>query len=312
MQPDLAPIIRKIRYWHRQRCFAMEQRKRLDLALLSFLRLQLGWSKKLPDAQRAVIAEHAKYLVDVGEKIESAERKAEKKRSKDPAFQRADVVGEFDPVFTEWSRPIRAVLKGRRAFDEVEADAEKQMAALAEQLPVWSDFGEAVRGFGPVSLAVIVGEAGDLSGYATHSKLWKRMGVALVDGVRQGGLAKTAPKADWIKHGYSRMRRSRMWNIGDSLIKAGGEYADIYRARKEIERGKAEAEGLIVAPSAKIPEKRAHEFRSDGHIHRRAQRYMEKSLLRHIWGAWRRARFGVTERSSIGVPAADEHRSSAP
>ena len=51
--------IDQVRYWHRQRCFAMEQRKRIDLALGSFLRMMLGWSLNLPDAERKKIAQQA-------------------------------------------------------------------------------------------------------------------------------------------------------------------------------------------------------------------------------------------------------------
>jgi len=136
------------------------------------------------------------------------------------------------------------------------------------------------------------------------------MGVAVLDGTRQGGLAKTAPKEAWIAHGYNRQRRSRMWNIGDALIKNGVLYRKVYLARKEYERKRAEANGLTVAPSAKIPKGRAAEFMSDGHIHRRAQRYMEKRLLRDLWQAWnhRKAIMPVPERAERLLPTGDTDR----
>lgn len=102
------------------------------------------------------------------------------------------------------------------------------------------------------------------------------MGVALVDGIRQGGLSKTASKDDWIDHGYNRQRRSRMWNIGDALIKSNrdGRYRTIYLARKEYE---------ITRDPEMQPIK----------AHRRAQRYMEKRLLRDLWRAWRDERRAI-------------------
>ena len=103
-------------------------------------------------------------------------------------------------------------------------------------------------------------------------------------------MPKSASKDDWIAHGYSRVRRSRMFVIGDALIKANGEYRAVYLARKEYERQRAEAAGLTVAPALKIPKARANEFISDGIIHRRAQRYMEKRLLRDLWQAWNRGK----------------------
>jgi hypothetical protein len=231
----------------------MEQRKRVDLSLGSFLRLVLGWSMALPEAERKKIAEQAATLMD-------------------------------DPNDLEWGAVIAASHKAREPFEDIEKDAVKKMVKLAKTLPVWTSFGESVRGFGEASLAVIVAEAGDLSNYSTHSKLWKRMGLAVMDGVRQGGLAKGASKDAWIAHGYNPTRRSKMWNIGDALIKGNrdGVYRTLYLNRKAYE--------LMRDPEMK-PIK----------AHRRAQRYMEKRLLRDLWKAWRAA-VVVADGSSVICP----------
>lgn len=246
-----AELIADIRAAHRERCFAMEQRKRADLALGAFLRMMLGWRKDLPDKERKAIADRAALLM----------------AGKEPC---------------EWTAIIDASRQARAPFEAVEKDRLKRMEKLAEQLPVWSAFGDAVRGFGPGSLAVIVGEAGDLALYASDAKLWKRMGLAVIDGVRQGGLRSNASKEDWIMHGYSPVRRSRMWNIGDAMIKGNrdGVYRAAYLRRKAYEH-------------AREPEM------SKLHAHRRAQRYMEKRLLRDLWRAWRRT------TASVAMPIVD-------
>lgn len=230
-----------IRYWHRQRCFAMEQRKRSDLALGSFLRLMHGWSKDKPEAERKKISAQVGALMK-------------------------------DPSGSQWEAVIRASVAARAPYEAIEKTALKAMEALATGLPAWNAFGKEIRGFGPASLAVICGEAGDLVKYSTISKLWKRMGLAVFDGVRQGGLAKGAGAEAWIEHGYSPIRRSRMWNIGDTLIKGNrtGVYRTVYLERKAFELARDPAMKPIKA-------------------HRRAQRYMEKRLLKHLWQAWRRA-----------------------
>lgn len=290
--PDLADVLGAIRYWHRQRVFAMDQRKRADLALGAFLRVQLGWSQALPKAEAAAIAARAAALIALGERVADEQARPPEKRKPVPVAN--------DPAFTEWSDVIGAALMARSPFAAIEKRAVAEMERLASTLPVWTAFGEGVKGFGARSLAVIVAEAGDLSAYPTHSHLWKRMGLAVMDGVRQGGLRKTASAEGWIVHGYSARRRSFMFVIGDVLVKKQGYYREVYLARKEYERARAVAAGLTVAPSAKIPAKRQHEFMSDGHIHRRAQRYMEKRLLRHLWQAWRRAKLILPE-GPIGV-----------
>lgn len=253
--------LEQIRAWHRQRCFAMEQRKRIDLALGSFLRMMLGWSPNLPEKERKSIADQAADIVASGE--------------------------------GEWAQVVAASALARKPFEDIEKRAVKEMEKLAKTLPVWSQFGEEIRGFGSVSLAVILAEAGDLSGYSTHSKLWKRMGLAVMDGVRQGGLTKGAGKEAWIEHGYNPQRRSRMWNIGDALIKGNreGKYRTAYLERKAYEL-------------ARDPEMRPMQ------AHRRAQRYMEKRLLRDLWKAWRRAAIGLSDKAEIRMPA-DELRDAA-
>lgn len=281
-------IVDGIRGWHRKRCFAMENRKRSDLSLGSSLRSWLGWRKDLPEEDRKRIAEQASLLIECGEKVA---------KGKPHALEDTE-------EFAEWGAIILVSIKAREHTDHFEKIATKEMERLAKSLPVWSSFGETIRGFGPVSLAVIIGEAGDLSNYSSHSKLWKRMGLAVMDGVRQGGLKKTSGKELWIEHGYSPIRRSRMFVIGDTLMKGNqdGPYRTAYLARKQYERDRAEANGLIVAPAAKIPAARREEFISDGQIHLRSQRYMEKRLLKHLWQAWGRAKPTLPELANDWLP----------
>lgn len=288
MQPDMDDLCGEIRFHHRQRNYAMESRKALDLRVLGFLRSQRGWRKDGDAATNRIIAEEAKSLVDTAERLTADEKTQARQRIK-PVIT---------PEYEQWRTLIEGSVMARKPFDDIEAAATKEMERLASQLPAWTGWGIDIRGFSARGLAVIVGEAGNLSNYATHSKLWKRMGVAVMgqgDGLddhRQGAPGTGASKDDWIAEGYSAKRRSRMFVIGDSFVKLGPSntpsfYQELYRARKAYEIARAQELGLIVAPSAKIPAKRKAEFRSDGHIHRRAQRYMEKRLLRDLWRAWR-------------------------
>lgn len=113
-----------------------------------------------------------------------------------------------------------------------------------------------------VNLATV--EAGDFSNYDNPAKLWKRMGVAVINGERQ----RKVSGAEALDHGYSPQRRSIVYVIGDAIIKAGFVYADLYRERKAAEE-------------QKLPDS------SKGHWHNRAKRCMEKRLLRDMWRAWR-------------------------
>lgn len=246
-----------LRYWHRRRCFAMEARKRINLALGSFLRLQLGWRLGLPKDQSDAI----------------------KKRAKEIAALKC-------PDHDCHSIAV-ATARSRDPFETIEKEATKEMETLVGELLIWDQWGAEIPGLGKLGVGIILAETGNPAIYSNYAKFWKRCGLAVIDGIRQGGLPKSAPKELWIIHGYNRLRRSRIWTIGHSMSRQRGPYREIYLARKARENEKAAEEGLTVAPSAKIPAKRQAEFRSLGHIDRRAQRYMEKKLLRKMWKAWR-------------------------
>jgi len=155
-----------------------------------------------------------------------------------------------------------------KPFDRIKSSLEKQMQAAAKKLPAyqWCD---SIRGFGALGLAIIVGECGNLSNYDNPSKLWKRCGLAPNDCyymiTKSGAEAFAKPKR----------RRSAIFTIGDSLIKGNrndGElltYCKVYADRKAYELAR-------------------NDEMSKMHAHRRAQRYMEKRLLRDLWNEWRK------------------------
>jgi hypothetical protein len=189
-------------------------------------------------------------------------------------------------------------------FHGLRKKIEKELAAMAMQSP-GGEWMVSVKGFGPAGLAGIIGEAGDLSNYPDHSKLWRRMGMApfTKDGVTRSGkqwkVAGGLKADDWTEYGYSGIRRALMFVIEDSLYKANGPYRDVYLARKKYLQERAIANGLTVAPAAKIPAKQRHMFVSKGHIDQDAKRYMGKRLLRDLWKAWRRASRAMTSNGAM-------------
>lgn len=305
MQHDLLQDkLDALRWLHRQRIFAMENRKRSDLALGSFLRTQLGWERNGDATVNARAKRRAAELIKIGERVlRQQERLAEGKKGADPTA----VEGYCDPDFQEWKEVVLASVAARRPFDKIEASCEKDMTNLVRELPIY-EWANQIRGFGEIGLATILAEAGNLSRFSSPAKLWKRMGVGLAEDengnfVRQGGLKSGAPAELWVRHGYNRKRRSMMYVIGDALVKgnADGEYRSLYLERKEYERERAIAAGLKVAPAARIPRNKAREYRSEGHIHLRAQRYMEKRLLKNLWIEWARLHGRIEEAAEQSV-----------
>lgn len=296
---------------HRKRRFAMMQRMRSDLSLGSYLRRVLGWQpntdtkaptyKEQEAINKAAMVLSAQ-LIDTGEsvilnrKIVAGESRARLREV------------EIDPTYAENALLIESSLYARDPFNTLEAKLNVTMRDLVRRLPIWEDFAAHVPGLAEGGVGVIIGSAGALSNYSNHSKLWKRMGLAVIgagDGLddhRQGSPGTGATAEDWIAEGYDKKRRSLSYIIGEGLIKIAGPYREVYLARKDYEIEQAQAVGLTIAPSASIPVKRKDEFRSQGHIHRRAQRYMEKRLLRDMWQRWRIGDAGPGEMMEIAPP----------
>lgn len=166
---------------------------------------------------------------------------------------------------------------------------EKRMADLARQLPVWA-WVEKVRGVGPLGLAQLVGECGDIGTYANPAKLWKRMGVAVINGERQRRVSGDAELA--IAHGYSPTRRAILYNLGVALLKQNkdadgdGPYRALYLKAKAkySERppcGNKAATGYVCR-------NKEGTGCALGHVHNRARRVMEKEFLVDLWCSWRR------------------------
>lgn len=204
----------------------------------------------------------------------------------------------------------RAVLEAKRG------EAEKALKKMAKDAPAF-EWADGIKNLGALSFAAIIGEAGDISKYGTVSKLWKRMGLAVINGERQRKIAGDAA----LLHGYSPQRRSVMWNVGCSLIGGMGRgprpgvgedislRADLtYYQKLFIERLRYEA--------TRDPEKHAKEpvvNAKTGELREsfskiawaRAKRYAEKRLLKHLWRAWREAMIIASEETGIVLPPAE-------
>jgi hypothetical protein len=170
----------------------------------------------------------------------------------------------------------------RTGTETLRKECQKELLTATKMLPVAAWVSE-VKGFGLPSLAAIVGEAGDLSRYENPAKLWKRFSLHVI-----AGAASKLVKGD-ATQGFVPKRRAEMHVIGENLVRSGGPYAALYRTRKAYEIEKLAAAGIGVKPAARIAVKDRDKFMSDGQVHKRALRYIEKRLLLDLWRAWRRS-----------------------
>lgn len=269
-----------LREFQPQRVATMKMLRRINSQTGSLTRRCLGWRPDMPEKERKALCSRAAELI-AGVEAGAA-----------PPGADARVLAVAGPY-------ILAAAAARRPFDAYRRDLETAMQKAAMGLPVWG-WVEGVRGLGAMGLAVIVGEAGNLAEYPNPAKLWKRMGLAVFEGRAQRRVAE--PEAAAMQ-GYNPRRRSAMWTIGDALLKQVGPYRDLYLERLAAEHAKAAAEGLTPATTTaatvaswaerglpallRVKALDPHRHRSALHLHRRAQRYVEKRLLRDLWRAWR-------------------------
>lgn len=202
------------------------------------------------------------------------------------------------PQVEVWLTPYRLAMQ---PLDAAIQEQEKLLTKLGKALPVreWAD---SVPGLSPRFLAAIVGECGIGPGeFRSVSALWKRMGMAVINGERQRRVTGDAA----IEHGYVARRRALMWNIGDQVAVRQGirnpkdeegkptgatafnEWGALYLERKAYLTAKNEAGEYVERKGAKDGKL------SPMHIHNDAKRYVEKRLLRELWKAWRRAKLSA-------------------
>lgn len=218
------------------------------------VRSAMGWQVMLPEKERAAITKRAAKFVKTAK-----DHVAKHGPLSPPPFESAEDLATWEDV----GLFVVASTAAAEQYEPMRAAIEKKMEETAASLPVAS-WVNGIRGFGIPGLAVIVGEAGNLSDYANPGKLWKRLGLAPAScyrmATKDGGEANAIP----------RRRRSAIWTLGDSLLKQSKDnpYRELYLTYKAAQR-------------------QQHPELSDMHTHRRAQRYMEKRLLRDLWRAWR-------------------------
>lgn len=344
--PDLALVVEELQALQSKRLYYMLSVMAPRNRTLARMRYLLDWGHDNTEAQNKKIQKRAAQIVAYVEAKDDAAvavkalrelpdtaTKAERRALESDLKTANTAMGKIKLSFADEMEAIacapfiEAELPSKRAFEKLIAQAEKEMKTLARKLPIfmWS---QGVRGLGEIGIATIVGETGDLSvtptkegvqGYATHERVWKRLGLAVINGRRQGAPGPGATKDDWIEHGYRALRRSQCWKINDSLIRAQwrgakedddtgeitagyalGPYGELY-ARQKAEEHRRNDAGEYAAAAAQIvddckarrakphPENLAGRL-TKKHLDNKARRIVEKQLIEDLWREWNRPR----------------------
>ena len=157
----------------------------------------------------------------------------------------------------------------------------KRLGAVLADIPIYADYLLGVSGIGPAMAGVLISEI-DITVAKYASSIWAYAGLD----VGGDGRGRSRRKEHLVVRQYTNTdgeeaeRDSITFNpflktkligvLGPSFLRAGGHYADIYRAYKH-----------------RLETNPAHDEKSKGHRHNMAIRYMVKIFLVDLYKAWR-------------------------
>ncbi len=273
---DASASVSALTELQRQRQFCIKSQSRCDRSCEAFIARYLGYRPDLPEAEGDILWKQARAMrraVEkgghvVGDNQSMTAPLAGGEGQASAGNHKIGALSACTPI-------ILNSAASRLAWDKHRANVERQMRKLAAALPV-APWASTIEGFGELGLAILIGEAGDLSLYATKERVWKRLGLAVIEGERQRRKAGAEAAA---AHGYSPERRAEVWAITDSMFK--------HQWRGEKDNAPAHPVGPYGAVYAR---RKAHTVTREGwclkHRDNDARRIMAKALVEDLWRTW--------------------------
>lgn len=173
---------------------------------------------------------------------------------------RLRVYSRFDLITPPQAAALQAIASDLR---REEKRYEGMVADELKGMPIYEVWLKNVKGIGPMMAAGLVAWIDDPGRFDTVSKLWAyavgKPGERRIRGTRVG---------------YNPRLKVHCFKVGTQLLKARGEYADLYYRFKETYSLREDLK-RIKKGSFKL------------HVHLMAMRKMVKVFLQHLWVRWR-------------------------
>lgn len=283
---EIEAVVDELVALHRERQFVLKNKTKLILAQKAAARSMLCTDADFEEDT------NTDKVTAFGRKKVKLSKAAEKRV--DTAIAAALEEIKSGQIVSRLAATIRHFPASIENFEKQDEEIKKAMTKLVKHLPVYP-WVKSVKGFGDISFATIVGECGDIGTYKSVAAVWKRLGLAVMNGKRQGAPGEGATAQDWIAHGYNRQRRAVSWNARQQVIGGMGKWRPAYGCdllhasyyqRVYAERARYESEKLG------LPVERNEKTGNESykmHAANRAHRYVEKRLIKHLYLEWRRA-----------------------
>jgi len=205
----------------------------------------------------------------------------------------------------------RVLIANTIELDKQRDRVDRDIGRIVERMPIasWVD---GIKGLSHEQVGKILADLAakkldhsyaTLSDYSGPAKVWKRLGIGMVDGEAQRRIKNSPGLA--LLHKFSPQRRARLYVIEDTVIRAsirGPKLIDPATGKPVLnEDGKAVRDtskpSVPIAPLgevycrhyARLAERKEAGEKFWTGIDREAKRRMMKELLRQLWVEWRRS-----------------------
>lgn len=272
-----------IAYW-RQRQDLVRAMQRLELQCQSLIRRYMAGAPTPvaddPPEPETPEEEVAAVLAEEGVEAKPRNPIAEREKKRAAAVWAKIKKGAVSDDIAPLALVLAPYLAALPPLEAGRAALEKTCERIVKVMPLYKQWAAPdIRGLGALSLAGLIGEAGCAFGdYKSVAALWKRFGLAVIEGERQRRCLDARKAA---AHGYSPTRRAYAYVVSTNIIRAqkasnpsenipGDTLRNFYDHVRTLEAEKPEAR--------------------PARSHARALRRMVKELLRQAWRADRRLR----------------------
>lgn len=193
-------------------------------------------------------------------------------------IQAGNRLGAYDRmgIPPERSKEMHSWVDERLSLLELELG--RKITSEVKTFPIFNTWLLKVKGIGPVLSGCLLAWIVDIGRFANISKLWRYCGMAVIDG-------KSERPTKGEKLHYSPVMKLTCWKIGESFVKSGGYYREIY------DQYKARIKALHPEPvnsGRKSRDGKPIMAFTPGHIHSMAKRKAVKQFLADMWIAWRK------------------------
>lgn len=160
----------------------------------------------------------------------------------------------------------------------IEKQIKKKIRDSVKECNIWTEWLDHIKGIGPILAGGLIANIGDIGNFDTISKLWRYSGLA----VGEDGRAERRKRGEKLH--YNPRVKVLCWKIGESFVKGGEGYRELYETFREEYDEKWKTPEDCGSKGCKNKGKGKC---MKGHRYAAAKRKTVKVFLAHLYTKWR-------------------------